>query len=83
MVRLKITEEPIIKLKVNDEVVKLKTDVTYESAHPFTGSYEYTPTDETQTISIGGKRATSNIVINPIPNNYGKVTWNGTYLTVE
>ena len=50
---------------------------------PFEGSYEYTPTDATQVIAINGKRATSDIVINPIPSNYGLITWNGSYLTVS
>lgn len=53
------------------------------SAPPFTGEYEYTPTEETQTIPINGKRATQNITINPIPNNYGLITWDGTTITVS
>lgn len=49
---------------------------------PFTGDYEYTPTEETQVIEIADKRATENITINPIPNNYGRIAWNGSTLTV-
>lgn len=48
----------------------------------FDGSYTYTPTQETQTIPISGKTARSNITINPIPSNYGLITWNGSVLTV-
>ena len=51
--------------------------------NPFTGSYEYTPTSETQTIAIDGLRATADIVINPIPENYGLITWNGSIITVS
>ena len=51
--------------------------------NPFIGEYEYIPTQEVQTIPIEGLRATSNIVINAIPNNYGLITWNGEYLTVS
>ena len=50
---------------------------------PFHGEYEYTPSLETQTIAINGKRATQDIIINPIPSNYGLITWNGTVLTVS
>ena len=50
---------------------------------PYEGSYEWTPTDTAQTILISGLRATQNITINPIPNNYGLVTWDGATLTVS
>lgn len=49
----------------------------------YTGAYEFTPTQELQTVYIENKRATQNIVINPIPNNYGMITWNGSVLTVS
>ena len=50
---------------------------------PYTGSYEFTPSQETQTVAILGKIATQDITINPIPNNYGLVTWNGAYLRIS
>ncbi len=49
----------------------------------FSGAYEYTPTSQTQTIDIGGMAARQDIVINPIPSNYGLITWNGSTLTVS
>ena len=49
----------------------------------YNGLYEYTPTANTQTIEIDHKMATSNIVINPIPSNYGLIAWNGSVLTVS
>ncbi len=49
----------------------------------YAGPYEYTPTEDTQTVAISHKMATENIVINPIPFNYGLVTWNGVTLTVS
>lgn len=51
--------------------------------NPFVGAYEYTPTNAVQTIEINGLRATDNITINAIPNNYGLITWNGSTLTVS
>lgn len=54
-----------------------------QSLIPYTGDYEFTPADEAQTIPIYGKTATRDIVINPIPSNYGKITWNGSTLTVS
>lgn len=49
----------------------------------YDGDYEWTPTQETQTIQIENKRALENIIINPIPNNYGLITWDGSTLTVS
>ena len=49
----------------------------------YVGPYEYTPTEDTQTVAISHKMATENIVINPIPFNYGLITWNGSTLTVS
>ena len=49
----------------------------------FDGPYEYTPTEETQTIPITMKVASEDIVINPIPSNYGRITWNGAVLSVS
>lgn len=49
----------------------------------YTGEYEVTPSQETQILNTSGLKATSNIVINPIPSNYGLITWNGSTLTVS
>ena len=58
-----------------DKVVKVTKDA-------YNGDYEFTPSAETQIIEIAHKTATYNITINPIPSNYGLVTWNGTILTI-
>ena len=49
----------------------------------YDGSYEFTPTQSTQTIPISGLTARADITINPIPSNYGLITWNGSVLTVS
>lgn len=49
----------------------------------YTGDYEWTPSEDEQIIEIATKRATQDIVINPIPYNYGLITWNGSTLTVS
>ena len=58
-------------------VLKVR-DVDY-----YTGTYEATPSAETQTLNTAGLTMTDNITINPIPNNYGLITWNGATLTVS
>ena len=54
-----------------------------KATSPFTGEYEYTPSQETQRIPIEGLRATQDIIIDPIPQNYGLITWNGSTITVS
>ena len=49
----------------------------------YTGSYEVTPTNEEQTLPTKNKTLERNIVVNPVPNNYGLITWNGSTLTVS
>lgn len=50
---------------------------------PYTGLYEFTPSSSIQTIEIAGKTARQNIIVNPIPSNYGLITWDGSTLTVS
>lgn len=50
---------------------------------PYTGAYEVTPSGETQTLETENKRMTGNVTINPIPSNYGLITWNGAFITVS
>lgn len=57
--------------------------VTTSSAEPYEGEYEVTPSLETQTLLTENKRMIRNVVINPIPSNYGLITWNGAILTVS
>ena len=47
------------------------------------GAMEVTPSDQTQTLETDGRLVNGNIVINPIPNNYGLITWDGSTITVS
>lgn len=49
----------------------------------YTGATEVTPTQYTQVLNTNGKMVITNITVNPIPSNYGLVTWNGSVLTVS
>ena len=50
---------------------------------PYSGDYDFTPTEELQTVSIAGKTASENITIQPIPTNYGRIERQGTILTIS
>lgn len=49
----------------------------------YDGPMEVTPTRETQTLATAMRSLTGNVIINPIPQNYGLITWNGSTLTVS
>lgn len=51
--------------------------------NPYEGAYEVTPSRQTQVLPTALKNLSQNIVVNPIPSNYGLVTWNGSTLTVS
>ena len=64
---------------------ELTTNVThYHSEYPdYEGETTFTPSAETQTIPTARTVLLENITINPIPSNYGLITWNGSTLTVS
>ena len=56
---------------------------TYINVDVYDGEYEFAPTTETQVINTTNKTLTNNIVISPIPSNYGRITWDGGRLTIS
>lgn len=49
----------------------------------YQGPYEVTPTREAQTLVTAGRRMASDVVVNPIPKNYGLVTWDGSIISIR
>lgn len=62
---------------------QLTTVVRSANYNEYTGAYEFTPTTETQTIPTDHLVVMDNIVIDPIPSNYGLITWDGSTLMVS
>jgi hypothetical protein len=83
-IRLKV-QETKVKLKVNDgESITLHASEgvpIYPT--PYTGVTEIVPTSETQIIPTNGMMMVEDIIVDPIPSNYGLITWNGSTLTVS
>lgn len=61
----------------------VSTQIVTSTAPDYDGPYDFTPSSELQTIETTGFRMTDNVTINPIPNNYGLITWNGSIITVS
>ena len=83
-----------VKLKVQTTEARLKVsppDGVKFHAHegipiyptPYSGTIDVTPTEEKQTLPTSGYMLQADIVVEPIPSNYGLITWDGTTLTVS
>lgn len=84
MIRLRV-QETRQTLKVNDgRLVRFKAEQGIPIyPNEYTGAYEVTPTQGTQVLDTRNLMMTSNVTVNPIPSNYGLITWNGSTLTVS
>ena len=50
---------------------------------PYEGAYEATPTQSTQLFATEGKRMLHDFTVNPIPHNYGLITYDGSKIMVS
>lgn len=55
----------------------------YVELPPYEGETTITPSSETQVLHTKNFRMTANVTVNPIPSNYGLITWNGSIITVS
>lgn len=65
-----------------------EVNFTVASGEPiFPDSYKgrstITPTEEVQTLPTKGLMMTSDVIVNPIPKNYGLITYNGSTITIS
>ena len=58
-------------------------EVNIATAEHYTGPVTVTPSAESQVLATAGKHMDEDITIEPIPNNYGLITWNGSVITVS
>ena len=76
-----------VSVNITDQSLTIGTGIPiakeYIGADPYTGAYSATPSTEAQTFSTRNLRMTGDFVVNPIPSNYGLITWNGSTLTVS
>lgn len=85
VVKLKVQENNAVNLKVvSSDIAKFKASEgvpIYPSS--YTGSYTVTPTQQTQVLQTDHLMMNGNVTVNPIPSNYGLITYNGSVLTVS
>lgn len=71
-----------VKRSVN-ATADLATVTRTEDHDYYQGETTFTPTDTVQTIAVADLVCAEDITINPIPSNYGRISWNGSFLTVS
>lgn len=49
----------------------------------YAGPVSVTPSEEVQTLEVSGRVVMQNIVVDAIPSNYGRVSWNGSHLMIS
>lgn len=74
-----VSEKESVDVELKDCVVQ---PVESEKEH-YIGPYSVTPSARTQLLQTSGKVLTSNIVVEPIPQNYGLISWNGSTLSIS
>ena len=80
---LENTETAIPVTAETEERLTVVSEMKYLPNEEYHGATEVTPTQETQTLYTANLLVPVDIIINPIPQNYGLVTWDGSILTVS
>lgn len=83
-VEISVSEVTIdVDISATEVTIPVEMSAGFVQGPYYDGEYEVTPTQETQTLYTTGRTLANDVVINPIPSNYGLITWNGSVLTVS
>lgn len=75
----------MIKMTLSQPEIKMKiapAKVVYQGGVAYEGNYEITPSEELQTLPTANRQLARNIVVAPIPKNYGRITYSGGGITI-
>lgn len=70
----------MLKMVLSQPEIKMKIEpakVVYQGGKAYEGNYEITPSEELQTLPTANRQLARDIVVAPIPKNYGRITYNG------
>lgn len=81
----------VVNIEQKKQIVNVQSDkysidansLLLDGGIPYFGPYTVTPTTEEQVLNVSMKTLSTDIIIEPIPQNYGLVSWNGAALTVS
>lgn len=69
--------------KILVSAITKEVRVNWDAIPRYEGETTITPSTEEQILETRNKALLADIVIKPIPQNYGLITWNGSVLTVS
>lgn len=83
--RIRVPEQPIVRMRCQTDRIRARFSVKAGGKEPpkYDGTYTVTPSAETQILDTRGKLMQEQVVIGPIPQNYGLITYNGNIITVS
>ena len=75
----------VIDVDILNEITDVDTEgyAVVESGEEYHGCCDFVPSKEKQIVPIANKMVRENIVIEPIPSNYGLITYDGFGITVS
>lgn len=84
VVPLQVIVPKEVKLSVEDNFpIELDVDVAFNNkATSYLGPTSFIPTEERQIAHTAGQLIEQDIIVEPIPSNYGKITWDGRRITI-
>ena len=77
-IRLRVLDPPSIRIS-EDEHLR----VQYSEYPDYDGPTTVTPSGAAQTLATSGTVLHADVVVAPIPSNYGLIEYNGSYITVS
>jgi len=82
---LSIEPQADLELRVQDEPERaLSIGMPYiDGGRRYEGEYRVRPEPFEQTLPTADRRMERNVVVEPIPSNYGLITYNGSVITVS
>lgn len=82
-IRLRVKEQTV-SFRVSSDSFRLRaTEGAPIYPETYTGAMEVTPSAEEQVLLTKGLMMPDHVHINPIPSNYGLITYNGSIITVS
>lgn len=82
-----VTEPQVIPMTVSEAggsiSMTVGVSINLVAGQHYQGATTVTPTQEQQILLTQGKVVDANIIVEPIPSNYGLITWNGSVLRIS
>ena len=75
----------MLKMVLSQPEIRMRIEpakVVYQGGEAYEGNYEVTPSEEAQTLPTANRMLARNIVVAPIPQNYGRITYSGGGITI-